>query len=282
MKRILVPCDFSAVARHAYGFAAEMAAANDGQVFVLCVMQVPMIFSNGMPGQPYPTSDTLSMIDEWMAYAEKEFKSMQDMASERAYQRTMLLTETGYVNNVIRQVINKEKIDLVIMGTKGAEGIKELLIGSHTEKIVRKSPVPVIAVQNACHFTSIKHIVFPTSLELDQKELVDKICELQKMFGARLDLLYVNGYPLTLESDREAQQKLLDYARFYDLQNFTLHVSRSINVQDAILKYARRVPGSMIAMGTHGHGGLKHLVMGSVAEDVVNHLNEPVWTYVMH
>jgi nucleotide-binding universal stress UspA family protein len=282
MKRILVPCDFSAVARHAYGFAVEMAAACDGRVFVLSVMQVPTIFGNGMPGQPNLPSDPISMTGEWIAYCEKEFQLMKQQLGKLADDRVMLLMETGYVNNVVRQVINKEKIDLVIMGTEGASGLKEFLIGSHTEKIVRTSPVPVIAIQSACHFAHVKHIVFPTSLELDQQELVGKVCELQKLFGARLDVLYVNGYPFTLESDQEAHHKLQDYAQFYGLENYTLHVSKSINTQDAILKYARRIPDSMIAMGTHGHTGLKHLVMGSVAEDVVNHLTEPVWTYMMH
>lgn len=280
MKRILVPCDFSAAAKHAFQFAVEMAAATGGRVFVLKIMQVPTVFGNGMPGQPLEATDPLAMIDEWIAYSEKEFEKLKSKTA-RGSARAELLLETGYVNDVIRDVITREKIDLVIMGTDGASGLKEFFIGSHTEKIVRASPVPVMAIHGPFHLDWVKNIVFPTTMELDQKRLVEQIKALQRLFGAVIHLLYVSGFPFSLESEEEAERKLEDYALFYGLKDYTVHVSRGLNVQEGILKYARRIPNSIIAMGTHGHKGLTHITEGSVAEDVVNHLTEPVWTYVM-
>jgi len=270
MKRILVPCDFSAAAKHAFQFAVEMAAATGGRVFVLKIMQVPTVFGNG----------PLSMIDEWIAYSEKEFGKMKSRTASGAA-RVELLLETGYVNDVIRDVITREKIDLVMMGTDGASGLKEFFLGSHTEKVVRASPVPVMAIHGPFHLDWVKNIVFPTTMELDQKRLVEQIKALQTLFGAVIHLLYINGFPFSLESEEQAERKLEDYALFYGLKNYTVHVSRGLNVQEGILKYARRIPNSIIAMGTHGHKGLAHITEGSVAEDVVNHLTEPVWTYVM-
>lgn len=280
MKRILVPCDFSAAAKHAFQFAVEMAAATGGRVFVLKIMQVPTVFGNGMPGQPLQATDPLAMIDEWIAYSEKEFEKLKSKTA-RGSARAELLLETGYVNDVIRDVITREKIDLVIMGTDGASGLKEFFIGSHTEKVVRASPVPVMAIHGPFHLDWVKNIVFPTTMELDQKRLVEQIKALQRLFGAVIHLLYVSGFPFSLESEEEAERKLEDYALFYGLKDYTVHVSRGLNVQEGILKYARRIPNSIIAMGTHGHKGLAHITEGSVAEDVVNHLTEPVWTYVM-
>lgn len=280
MKRILVPCDFSVAAKHAFQFAVEMAAASGGHVLVLKVMQVPTIFGNGMPGQPFAAIDPIPMIDDWIAYSEKEFEKMKNKTVD-VNDRAELLLETGYLNDVMLDVITREKIDLVIMGTNGASGLKELLIGSHTEKIVRESPVPVMAIHGPFHLGQVKNIIFPTTMELDQKPLVQQIVGLQKLFGADLHLLFVNGFPFSLESDEEAERKLEDYALFYGLKDYTVHVSRGLNIHEAILKYARRIPNSIIAMGTHGHKGLAHFTEGSVAEDVVNHLSEPVWTYVM-
>lgn len=280
MRRILVPCDFSPAAKHAFEFAVEMAAATDGHVLVLRVMQVPTVFGNGMPGQPYTAFDPISRIDEWMEYSEKEFEKMKSK-SLRGAARAELLLETGYLNDVIGDVIKREKIDLVLMGTDGASGWKEFFIGSHTEKVVRASAVPVMAVHGPFHMDRVKNIIFPTNMELDQKPLVQQINALQTLFGAVIHLLYINGFPFSLESDQEAQQKLEEYALFYDLKNYTVHVSRGLNIEQGILQYARRIPNSIIAMGTHGHNGLAHITEGSVAEDVVNHLAEPVWTYVM-
>lgn len=280
MKRILVPCDFSAAAKHAFQFAVEMAAACGGHVFVLKVMQAPTVFGNGMPGQALAAIDPIPKIDEWIAYSEKEFEKLKSK-TVHGTERAELLLETGYVNDVIQDVIKREKIDLVIMGTDGASGLKEFFIGSHTEKIVRDSPIPVMAIHGPFHLDSVKNIVFPTTMELDQKPLVQQITALQTLFGAVVHLLYVNGFPFSMESDEEVERKLEDYALFYGLKDYTVHVSRGLNVQEGILKYARRIPNSIIAMGTHGYKGLAHFTQGSVAEDVVNHLSEPVWTYVM-
>lgn len=280
MKRILVPCDFSAAAKHAFQFAVEMAAACGDHVFVLKVMHAPTVFGNGMPGQALAAIDPISRIDEWIAYSEKEFEKLKSKTAHGA-ERAELLLETGYVNDVIRDVIKREKIDLVVMGTDGASGLKEFFIGSHTEKIVRDSPIPVMAIHGPFHLDSVKNIVFPTTMELDQKPLVQQITALQTLFGAVVHLLYVNGFPFSMESDEQAERKLEDYALFYGLKDYTVHVSRGLNVQEGILKYARRIPNSIIAMGTHGYKGLAHFTQGSVAEDVVNHLSEPVWTYVM-
>lgn len=281
MKRILVPCDFSAAAKHAFQFAVEVAAASGGHVLVLKIMQVPTMFSNGMAGQPFEAADPITMADEWIEYSEKEFDKMKSKTAG-ANGCTELLLETGYVNNVILDVIARENVDLVIMGTDGASGLKELFIGSHAEKIVRESPVPVMAIRGPFHMASVKNIIFPTMMELDQKPLVQQITAMQALFGAVLHLLFINGFPFTADSDEEAERRLEDYALFYGLKDYTIHVSKGLNVQEGILKYARRIPNSIIAMGTHGYRGFAHFAEGSVAEDVVNHLSEPVWTYVMH
>lgn len=280
MRRILVPCDFSVAAKHAFVFAVEMAAATGGHVLVLRVMQLPTIFGNGMAGQPYTATEPISSLDQWMAYSEKEFERMKNKNMPGSGSAELLL-ETGYVNDVISDVIKREKIDLVIMGTEGAAGLKEFFVGSHTEKIVRRSAVPVMAIHGPFHMGQIKNIVFPTSMEPDQQPLVEQIKALQTLFSAVIDLLYINGFPFSLQSDQEAERKLEDYALYYGLKDYTIHVSRGLNIQQGILKYARRIPNSIIAMGTHGHKGLAHMTEGSVAEDVVNHLAEPVWTYVM-
>src|SRR3546814_14800262 len=85
-------------------------------------------------------------------------------------------------DNVISGIghfVEQKKIDLVILSTQGASGLDEFFIGSTAEKIARFSSVPVLAVPKETELTTIRNIVFPNTLELDQEDLIQRIKELQ-------------------------------------------------------------------------------------------------------
>jgi nucleotide-binding universal stress UspA family protein len=166
---------------------------------------------------------------------------------------------------------------LVVMGTHGASGWKEFVVGSNTEKIVRSSPVPVIALRKAMTKRSIRHIVLPTTLELDQTAFMNQVKDLQEFFRAKIHVLFLNT-PANFVRDADSIASLKDFARYYKLRNFTLNVRSEHQESDGIIHFAKEIKANMIAMGTHGRKGLSHLMTGSIAEDVVNHLQLPIWT----
>src|SRR5690606_32198110 len=98
----------------------------------------------------------------------------------------------GPVTPMIRNFIGSHKIDLVVMGTHGAEGMKEFFVGSNTEKIVRFSPVPVLSVKKAPAISSVKNIVLASTLDLGQDEWAVNVKKLQTFFNAQLHILFVN------------------------------------------------------------------------------------------
>jgi hypothetical protein len=167
---------------------------------------------------------------------------------------------------------------LVVMGTHGASGLKEYLIGSNTEKMVRLSPVPVLTVRKSFDLPQIKDIVFPTNLHLDQVNLVARIKEVQSFFSAKLHLLLVNT-PYNMKRTIDETQMMEGYAKHYKLRDYTLNTRNDFHVEDGIINFAHEIKADMIAMGTHGRRGLAHLFMGSVAEEVVNKVDCPIWTY---
>jgi hypothetical protein len=63
------------------------------------------------------------------------------------------------------------------------------------------------------------------------------------------------------------------------LKDYTINVFNYTDEESGIIEFTRQINGDLIAMGTHGLTGLAHLITGSVAEDVVNHVPFPVWTY---
>jgi nucleotide-binding universal stress UspA family protein len=188
-----------------------------------------------------------------------------------------LVIEHGHVASAILRTIAK-KIDLVIMGTQGASGLKEFFVGSNTEKIVRRSTVPVIAVKKPAKFSSIRNIVFPNTLGEDQEELTLKVKALQNFFSATLHIVYVNT-PGNFKPDSDTLPHLQRFARRFMLKEFTARVYNDTYQEEGIINFAEEVGADMIVMATHGRKGLSHLVNGSLAEDVVNHVDCPIWTF---
>jgi hypothetical protein len=136
----------------------------------------------------------------------------------------------------------------------------------------------VFAVRKAPEIESIKKIVFPTNLSLDQFEFVAKVKSLQDFFNAALHILFINT-PLDFRTDREVKVAMGEFIRYFKLNNYTINVRNDAYEMDGILGFAKEIKADMIAMATHGRRGVLHLLSGSIAEYVVNHCDCLMWTY---
>jgi nucleotide-binding universal stress UspA family protein len=275
MKKILVPCDFSEQAIHAFRFAADIAAQANGEIHLVNVVEVPVLHDSVlMPVMAYEEA----LFKELREKAEKQFVKLiaKHAAHVRHVESKVIF---GPVYRMLYDYIEDYGIDLVVMGTKGASGMKEILIGSNAEKMVRNSPVPVIAIKKYIKSSTIKNIVFPNTLDTEKQEnLVSKVKELQNFFKARLHIVWINT-PTNFTRDSITYKRLNTFAKRFMLKDFTLNVFNDPYEEAGIVNFTKDVEGDMIVMGTHGRKGVAHLFSGSVAEDIVNHTECPIWTY---
>jgi len=276
MKSILVPCDFSAEAREAYAFALQLAAKTQGLVHVLKAVDLPVMYESALGAAPYYFDPTL--IKELKEDAVAQYEKLKSQFPTTA--RTEFFVQEGPVTPTIRQFISDHAIDLVVMGTRGASGLEEYLIGSNTEKIVRYSPVPVFAIRKSVPVETIKHIVFPTTLETDP-ELMNQVRSVQTFFQATIHLLMINT-PHNLERRGDEQKRLEDFAQKNQLTHFSVNTRDEFREPSGILNFAHEIKADLIAMGTHGRRGLAHVFSGSITEQVVNRVNCPIWTFSSH
>lgn len=274
MKKILVPCDFSDSAVQAFKFAAEIARGNNGEVILLNVVEIPVVHDSVMmPALTYEETYLKEMKDR----ADKDFAKMKSKWAKDGPKVTTQV-QYGATTPTISRFVEENKISLVVMGTKGASGLKEFFVGSNTEKIVRWCPVPVISIKNATKASSIKNIVFPSTLHKDEEELTMKIKVMQDFFKATLHILYINT-PANFRADVVNRKMLSEFAKRFMLKNFTLNVYNDLSEEAGVANFTKEIKGDMIAMATHGRKGLSHLMSGSIAEDVVNHIECPIWTW---
>jgi nucleotide-binding universal stress UspA family protein len=273
MKRILVPCDFSLKAGKAFSSAVAIATQSGGEIHLLHVIEIPVLHDAVlMPVLSFEEA----LFKELDEKATVEFKKLIGNHDEKLTIITKVVF--GVTSRLILDYIADNEIDLVIMGTRGASGLREVLIGSNTEKIVRHATVPVLAVRNEIKVGDIKDIVFPNTLETQHQEvLISKVKSLQNFFNATLHIVWINT-PTNFTADSTTKKRLYDFAQRFMLKNYTINIYNDVYEESGIINFAHQINASMLAMGTHGRKGLAHLFSGSLTEDVVNHIDLPIWT----
>ncbi len=276
MKKILVPCDFSKPAINAYNFALNIAEQTDGVVYLLHVLELPVIYDSGLtPIISYENE----LYRDLKENADNQFKKL---LAKNTSNNVKVETDTlfGPIFTIINDYVSEKQVDLIIMGSQGAEGMKEILIGSNAEKIVRTSLVPVMVMKH--NFNGIiKNIVFPNALDTEgQEDLMRKVKELQYFFKAHLHIVWINT-PLNFSNDTKTKASLEAFAKRFMLTNYSIHIYNYLDGEEGILHFADEIDADMIAMGTHGRRGLAHLFQGSLTENIVNHAKYIIWTSVL-
>lgn len=272
MKKILVPCDFSPPSRAAYRTAMDLASHTGGEVVVVHVSFIPAVYGGF-------GTETLVFSPDYIESLEKEVKSefekMKKEVSVPVPSRMELLF--GDVVFSIKNFVEAQGMDVIVMGTSGSSGVAEIFIGSNTEKMVRYSPIPVLVVRDYVNVSSLKKILFPTLLNLDQSEFIKRLQTLQKFLGATVHVLLINT-PSHFVNDSDAKAAFDKFSKHYKLENCEYHFRNYRSEEEGIVNFAVSEQMDLIAMATHARKGLAHLFNGSLTEDLVNHIRGPLWT----
>jgi nucleotide-binding universal stress UspA family protein len=273
MKKILVPFDFSKTAINAFRFALDIASQSKGTVYLLHVIELPSAYDPIM--MPVITFDQ-ELCNELHEKANKEFDNV--ISKYDSGVKVTKNVEFGAIPKMINEFAGTQSIDLIVMGSHGASGLREIMVGSNAEKVVRNSSIPVLVMKNY-YKGPIKNIVFPNTLDLEKmQDFTMKVKALQAFFKAKIHLVYINT-PTNFTSDLITLQRLNEFAKRFMFKDFTINIFNHQFEEDGIIEFTKSVKGDLIAMGTHGRKGISHLINGSLAEDVVNHTKSSIWTY---
>lgn len=276
MKKILVPYDFSKVAEHALDLACQIADKAASEIRLLNVIEHPT--SDSFKTMGYQGGDPLEEL-YIKKMIEKVEEKLSSVASDAKYADDKIKWKIQLGNpfhNIIDE-ITEESVDLVVVGTEGAEGLNEFFVGSNAEKVVRKATCPVITVQDKCELEPIEKIVFASDFQNVDDHFIGQVMSLQRTFEAQLNIVKINT-PASFTSTRYDNEQMEEFVKKYKIENYTTDIYNYKNEEDGIIFYAEDIEADMIALGTHQRKGIGHFLSGSIAEDVVNHAKIPVWT----
>lgn len=277
MKKVLVPTDFSEQARNALKVANQIAHKSGCEIILMTVIEPTKSFSS--------VSDVAQIGDDieqqYVHYlVENAEGRMKKLVNEIEFANTNCSTrvEIGNIYKAISEMVLKENVDLVVMGTQGASGLDEILIGSNTEKIVRTAACPVLTVRANPEDFKAENMVFATSLKEEQLPSLHKLQAFQKIFNAHIHLLHIIT-PSTFNTTREINQRKENFVEKAKLENYTFHVYSEANEEAGVLHFSEDFGADMIAVATHQRKGWRHFFSGSIAENIVNHAKQPVLAF---
>jgi nucleotide-binding universal stress UspA family protein len=280
MKKILVPTDFSKPAQWALEVATGIARKANGQIILLHIVEQPTSDSFNVEAQVRGQESwedklfTLKLI-------ERNKKQLEEAAKSAENAGIIVTSELRLGNpfHGMRTVITDHDVDLVVMGTSGHTKFEEMIVGSNTEKVVRYAKCPVLTVHEKPSGKDFANIVYATSMSENEKAFADVVKNAQELYQAKVHLVRINT-PMNFQPDHVVKVAMQTFAKKCKLENYTMNVFSDWSEEEGIIHFASSVNADLIAMATHGRTGFAHVLVGSIAEDVVNHASKPVLTFV--
>jgi nucleotide-binding universal stress UspA family protein len=277
MKTILVPVDFSENAKNAMFYAISIAKRLKMKLMLLHVFHqseadtfcdsLKVITSRGITDTPDEMKNRLKI---WREMALKEEK---DLHCE------ILFTE-GNLEDELKKGSERNDFDLIVMGTKGASGLKRIFIGSNTVKVLKEVSCPVIAVPRGYNFKEIKKIIFATDYHYSDVASIRFMIQLAKVFDAELLVVHVSDVQLK----RRFEQDLMEYFMgqvalgvTYDKMKFNL--LEEDDVKKALKDFVSKEKADLFALSTEKHSLTDLLLKKSLTEQFAYQIRLPLLTF---
>ena len=272
MKTILFPTDFSATSLNAFVYALQFAKKLNAQIITLHVYELP----SGTFEDYHDFLRENYNISEWGNFEnyKDEVPKLRKLAEKHNcgdLKISHVLHEGSLIAEDILKVAASEKADFIVMGTKGASGLKEVFIGSITQKVMSKASAPVLAVPDGCHYTPMAKLLFLSQFEASQVPAMQNLISIAKQMDAHIDVLYI-----TTEHGTEEYDGIAAWKKLFPAPNIDYYILASNDFEGTVLDFATIHKSSIIAIQVRQKNFFERLFMTSRARELVFHATLPV------
>ncbi len=255
----LVPTDSSAAAKNAARYAAGLGAEIGARVVLLSVIEMDTsetVLSNWKKLEAQMRKTALRDL-------EKLKGELTSLVGNRA-EVTTDLTDGIPMSEAIARYAAEKKVDLIVMGTKGATGLKKILQGSNTARLMEISPVPLVAIPSKATFTSLKKLVYATDMKNIAEE-TRRLARIAEPFKASILILHCVPEGSPARVDRSLEPDLINQAEYGAI---SYHQVQSDQVDEAISRFMNETKADMLVMFTHQRSFFDKLLGKSVTRSM--------------
>ena len=273
MKRILLPTDFSENSWNAITYALQL-FKDQKCIFTLLNTYTPVIYnydSSAMGSEQFELEEYkheasrtgLKTIQKWI---DDDFKNENHTFAH--------ISAFNTLSNEINALYQGNVMDLIVMGTQGASGVKGVLFGSNTMHVINKSKCPVLAIPNDFKFEEPHEILFPSDYNIGfQDHHIHHLLEIINTFNARLNILHVSQGRDPSEQQERNRLKLEAYLK---TTAYLFHIVKLKNVPEAIAEFQLKSRINLLVMINNKHSFFENLFFTSNIKRIGFHLNIPL------
>jgi len=211
MKKILFTTDFSTNAKKAFSFALNMAEKYQAELILAHVFDIPNVYN--YPVEYNPSEMKPEMIKDWQRTL-KDFFANYDTKVKAKF----VAVEHPSVMKGILSIIETHKPQLLVVGTRGKSLIKELILGGTTKALVKRSPIPVMAIPENADPKDFDKVLYASDLREDDVQALKKLVQLVESYQPEIEILHI--YPDSeykgiekIEWFKELVKENIDYER---------------------------------------------------------------------
>jgi nucleotide-binding universal stress UspA family protein len=275
MKRILVPTDFSKCADRAIDFAVQSAKMVPIEIILLHSFEVKdnMYFDYMGVNREFNVS-MLNDAKEKLAALKKNIEETDGVVVD-----TFISTNSLY--DAITRSVKEKKMDMVVMGTLGASGIKEKLWGSRTAAIIGRSDIPVMVIPIEYEWKKPQNILLATNRFEKEPAILDYLFELAGLYMSRVQVAVFTG-----ESDDKAitflnhDHKISEYEEYLtDMYNEETLTSAHLTGEDfetTLQNFIRENDIDILVMVTYQNTFWNRIFNPSKTKRMSYHTNIPL------
>lgn len=274
MKNILLPTDFSENSWNAIQYTLELFKDEVCNFSVFNSYRLPVYTTDDfmVTSSNEGLEETLHKIND--ENLDKVLDRINHLKKNPKHTFRKVL-EYNFFLDAIKEVVIKNGIDLIAMGTKGASGAKEIFIGTNTGDVINKVKVPLIVIPENTKYKPPKEIAFPTDHNIfyDRRslKLLLKIAELHK---STIRVVYIKVDNAELNHEQKNNKEFVfECLEKVDKSYHTLH---NLMLEDALNCFTQSRDIDMIAMVPKNLNFFQKLFFKPKVEEISYHTNIPL------
>lgn len=275
MKKILFPTDFSEAATNAFVHALEFARIVKAELVLLHTFEIPVYDSQFFP-ENYASIYSSIELAKFEMFKD-EIPKLRAIAAERKLDDIVIkhrLMDGDLVYN-LRNAVEEDQIDFVIMGTTGSSDWTKFFTGSNTNSVISEVNVPVLCIPIEAKFKKIKTIGFTTRYREKDKDLLKKVLKIAKKTNAKVKSLYVK----TTNTD-VTDGTIKEWEREFADENVEFLVLPSDEVKETILDFILFKDIDILTTITHKRSFFESIFDSSFSKKITKEVSIPV--LIMH
>lgn len=274
MKNILLPTDFSENALNAINYALHMFEESACNFYLLHVVKSSGF---GISDSPYMISAT-QVSDVYTQTAKARLKDLSNhistTLSTNKKHKFYTIIDHNFLVDSIRQQVAEKNIHMIVMGTKGATGLKKLIVGSNTGDVITKVHCNALVVPENATYTTLKEVAFPTDFSmLYNIDILQPVVNVVEKHAAAIRILNISKKDTVLNTDQIKNKELLeDYFSHID---HSFHFLTNNKVENAVQCFVESRNIDMITMVAKNLNYFQHILFHSKIEKISYHTDVP-------